>query len=554
MTKKINQYPSRLNFLISQGHQHLICDGLKGIEKESLRISNQGSIAQTQHPYNLGSALTHPNITTDYSESLLEFITPPFNHSTDALDYLEKIHQFTYQQLDNEMLLAASMPCGINGDESIPIAEYGSSNIGTMKHIYREGLWHRYGRTMQAIAGIHFNYSVPESVWPLLAQHENAQADINAYIAESYFGLIRNFQRQGWLILYLFGASPAICKNFFKSRPHLMAEFDEFDKHTLFHPYATSLRMSDIGYKSKNQQSLKINYNTLAEYVDSLSLAVETPYADYEKIGVKVNGHYKQLNTNILQIENEFYNTIRPKQLARSGEKPTVALNLRGVRYIEVRSLDLDLFNPIGIDIDKACFIEAFLLHCLFQDSPKYQSDELKINNDNQLKVAHEGRKPGLMIQKNSEQIELKVWAEQILENMVPICQILDQSNPQAPYSKALEKQLSAVENPNLTPSAKILQGMNSQQQPFGSFGLSISEQHQQYFRQSQIDPEFNKQYQSLAQSSHQKQRELENSDELNFDEFLKRYFSQNSKLGLPRIKPDSNDMFIQQTESQAEL
>ncbi|MDD5633399.1 MAG: glutamate--cysteine ligase, partial [Methylococcales bacterium] len=411
MTYFTNKISKRLDQLQANGHQHLLCEGLKGIEKESLRIGIDGYIAQTPHPAALGSALTHPAITTDYSEALIELITPPFADVKDTLDYLYNIHQFVYDHLDNEILLGASMPCGIKGDESIPIAEYGSSNIGRMKHVYRHGLWHRYGRTMQAIAGVHFNYSVPETLWPALHQQENSQLSLEQFTADAYFGLIRNFQRLGWLILYLFGASPAICKSFFKSRPALTAQFEEFDQDTLYHPYATSLRMSDIGYKSKNQANLKIDYNSLSGYVDSLSKAIETPYPDYEKIGVKVNGGYRQLNGNILQIENEFYSTIRPKQIINSGEKPTLALKKRGVRYIEMRSLDLDLFNPIGIDEAKARFIEALLLTCLLKDSPPISDQEHQVNNANQLAVANFGRKPGLELFKGDQTILLQDWA-----------------------------------------------------------------------------------------------------------------------------------------------
>ena len=232
--------PPRLQAIIDQRQQHLLKQGLKGIEKESLRIDPQGEIAQTSHPEALGSALTHPSITTDYSESLLEFITPPFADIKETLGYMHQIHQFVYKHLGEEMLLATSMPCGIEGDLSVPIAHYGSSNIGRMKHVYRVGLWHRYGRTMQAIAGIHYNYSVAEGLWPLLHRHSGQRVELSQFISDAYFGLIRNFQRQGWLMLYLFGASPAICKTFFNSRPQLMSEFAEFDDHTVYHPYATS--------------------------------------------------------------------------------------------------------------------------------------------------------------------------------------------------------------------------------------------------------------------------------------------------------------------------
>ncbi|MEQ1529400.1 MAG: glutamate--cysteine ligase [Methylococcales bacterium] len=418
MTQLQQSLSERLEQLLADNHQQHLRDGFKGIEKESLRISADGFISQTLHPKSLGSALTHPCITTDYSEALIELITPPFADIKETLGYLHNIHQFVYDNLDDEILLSASMPCGIDGDMSIPIAEYGTSNIGRMKHVYRHGLWHRYGRTMQAIAGIHFNYSVPETLWPVLHQQKQETGSLEQFINASYFGLIRNFQRHGWLILYLFGASPAICKNFFKSRPHLMTQFEQFDNGTLYHPYATSLRMSDIGYKSKNQANLQIDYNSIDGYVDTLGKAITTPYPDYEKIGVEVDGEYRQLNANILQIENEFYSTIRPKQIAQSGEKPTLALKRRGVRYVEMRSLDLDLFNPVGISEDQARFIEAFLLNCLLNDSPYTSPQEQQLNNANQLLVANSGRKPGLELTKIDEKITLTAWAEEILNSM----------------------------------------------------------------------------------------------------------------------------------------
>jgi glutamate--cysteine ligase len=518
---------TRLNSLLVSGNQHLLCGGLKGLEKESLRIAQNGFISQTQHPQALGSALTHPAITTDYSEALIELITPPFADVKDTLNYLHQIHQFVYQHLNDEMLLGASMPCGIDGDDSIRIAEYGSSNVGRMKHVYRHGLWHRYGRTMQSIAGIHFNYSVPESLWVALHQHENSPLDLQQFINDGYFSLIRNFQRVGWLILYLFGASPAICKNFFKSRPALMAQFDEFDNGTLYHPYSTSLRMSDIGYKSNNQASLNIDYNSLDGYVDSLGKAITTPYPDYEKIGTVVNGEYRQLNSNILQIENEFYSIIRPKQIAKSCEKPTLALKRRGVRYIEMRSLDLDLFNPIGVDEGKLRFIEAFLLTCLLADSPAMSESDHRINNANQLVVANEGRKLGLELQRNGQQIALQDWARDILQAMQPVCTILDNNATDKPYSTALNDQRLVINNPDLTASARLLASMRECHQPFARFALNTSEQHAQYFRSHSLDAITTAQFTAMAAESHAKQHAIESQAQRPFAEFLQRYFDQ---------------------------
>jgi glutamate--cysteine ligase len=521
------QLSPQLSTLLDNGQAHLLRTGLKGIEKESLRVSKRGFIAQTNHPYALGSALTHPHITTDYSEALLEFITPPFAEIQDTLAFMDAIHQFVYPHLDEEMLLASSMPCGIDGDSSIRIAQYGRSNIGQMKHIYRHGLWHRYGRTMQAIAGVHFNYSVPVELWAVLHQNQTNILNLKDFIAERYFALIRNFQRQGWLILYLFGASPAICKQFFNSRPRLMAQFEEFDNGTLYHPYATSLRMSDIGYKSNNQASLNISYNNLSDYVDSLTAAISTPYPEYEKIGVKIGDEYQQLNSNILQIENEFYSTVRPKQISESGERPTLALKRRGVQYVEIRSLDLDVFNPLGIAENTARFVEAFLLSCLFQDSPVQGKNEQHINNQNQLLTANFGRRANLQLNKNGDFISLKAWALQIFETMLPICVALDVDDVTKPYQRALAQQQLAVENPQLTPSARILAQMREHKQCFKEFGIAASTVHEGYFKERGLAKEKWQQFTELASLSHQQQQAIEASDTLSLEDFLAHYFAQ---------------------------
>lgn len=527
MTNLHQQPALRLQRLLEHQQQSLLCNGLKGLEKESLRLSASGQVSQRPHPETLGSALTHPKITTDYSEALLEFITPPLAKVSDVLKEMYDIHQFVYSQMQDELLLVTSMPCGIDGDLSIPIAYYGVSNIGRMKHIYRRGLWHRYGRSMQAISGIHFNYSAPEALWPVLQALENPEIDLQQYINEAYFGLVRNFQKIGWLVLYLFGASPAICNNFFKERPELMAQFDRLNADTLYHPYATSLRMSDIGYKSKNQESLNIDYNSLPGYVETLGSAISTPYPEYEQIGVKVGDDYLQLNGNILQIENEFYSTIRPKQVIHSGEKPTLALKRRGVRYVEMRSLDLNLYSPIGIELPTAYFLEALLLTCLLQESPKHIGNEMAINNANQLLVAHKGRQPGLTLVQNDTTIPLQAWAEQILEAMKPVCEVLDAGHPEHPYSEALTIQQAVVSNPDLTPSARILSDMRATGQCFGAYALDKSRLHKQFFNQQALDTKIKAEFETMAEASLVKQKMLEANNQINFDEFLVNYFAQ---------------------------
>jgi len=518
---------SRLNLLVGAGQEHLLKGGLKGLEKESLRITPQGRIAQSPHPAALGSALTHPYITTDYSEALIELITPPFRDAADTLNFLDDVHQFFYDNLEDELLLATSMPCEIEGDESIPIAVYGASNIGRMKHVYRRGLACRYGRAMQAIAGIHFNYSVNEAFWPVFQDLLGNTDPLDKFIADQYFGLIRNTHRYGWLILYLFGSSPALCKSFFASREHLAAEFAQFDSKTLYRPYATSLRMSDIGYRNANQAALDISFNSLDEYIASLSEAIGTRYPDYEKIGVKVGGEYQQLNANILQIENEYYSAIRPKQVARSGEKPTFALKRRGLSYVELRSVDLCCFQPTGASLAQLRFLELFLLYCLLDDSPLLGADEKRELGYNSLGVACCGRTPGFRLQRGGRQIPLRDWALELAEAMRPVAEILDEGEQGQPYGETLDALSAAIGDPEETPSARVLMQMRERGESFQDFALRLSRQHAAVFRARRLEGERASEFRHEAEKSLREQRRIEASDTLSFDEFLQNYFTQ---------------------------
>ena len=163
------QLHTTLSAMSKDQQLNLLAGGSIGIEKECLRVDKNGKLSQQPHPASLGSALTNPYITTDFSEALLELITPPEPGVSAALECLQKIHQFVYSQLEDESLWNASMPCVVAGEDGIPIAQYGSSNSGMMKTVYRRGLGHRYGKMMQAIAGVHFNYSVQRKVLALLS-------------------------------------------------------------------------------------------------------------------------------------------------------------------------------------------------------------------------------------------------------------------------------------------------------------------------------------------------------------------------------------------------
>lgn len=510
----------RMTLLAEPANLSLLSKCLHGIERECLRVDGDGQLALTPHPAALGSALTHTQITTDYSESLLEFITPAEADPTATLADLEQIHRFAYNKLDGEYLWSASMPCALPDEETIPIARYGHSNIGELKYVYRKGLALRYGKTMQCIAGIHYNFSLPDALWQRLQQAEGDTRSAQDYQSACYIALIRNFRRYSWLLMYLFGASPALHKGFMRGNPH---QLQELDAETLYLPYATSLRMSDLGYQSSAQAGLTPCYNDLHSYTDSLRQAVGTPYPPYVEIGAKQDGEWLQLNTHILQIENEYYSNIRPKRVTDSGERPIQALVARGVQYVEVRCLDINPFLPLGIDLTESRFLDAFLLFCALQDSPLLESDECHACTDNFLSVVKEGRRPGLQLQRDGQAIGLQAWANGLLEQIASLADLLDKSQDAAHHRQALDAQRAKVADPALTPSAQVLAQLQAGER-FRDFALRQSQAHADYFRSQPLPAEQQAAFEAAAAQSLRDQADIEAEEHGDFDSFAAAY------------------------------
>ncbi|MEN0038324.1 MAG: glutamate--cysteine ligase [Cellvibrio sp.] len=502
---------------------------LRGLEKESLRVTPEGTLAQTDHPQALGSALTHPHITTDYSEALLEFITEPFADVEQLLAQLDDIHRFTYHQLASkrERLWPASMPCILGSDAGIPVARYGSSNSGKMKTVYRVGLGHRYGRSMQTIAGIHYNFSLPDDFWRVLQTQSGNQQSLQDFKTERYFGLIRNFRRNFWLLIYLFGASPAVCSCFVKNRAHKLQPFPAAEQ-TMYLPYATSLRMGDLGYQSDAQKTLVVNYNNLSDYLKTLCGAITQSHPAYEQIGVKdVDGNYQQLNSSLLQIENEFYSSIRPKRTTERGETALQALRLRGVEYVEVRCVDLNPYEPLGITIEQMQVMDAFLLYCLLSDSPETDEREFYQGQENQKRIVNNGRDPALELLRGDSSVSMKDWANEILQGSIACAELLDQAKGGDAYRHALQLQLAKINDAELTPSARVLRDMTSAKQSFYAHTLALAEQHRAHFAANELDANRYAEFVQMSEQSLQAQHKLETSQQLDFDQYLEKYYSQ---------------------------
>jgi glutamate--cysteine ligase len=497
----------------------------RGIEKESLRITPAGKLAQTAHPAALGSALTHPCITTDYSEALLEFITAPDTELSNTLAELDNIHRFVYPRIDTELLWTASMPCLLEQDADIPVARYGSSNVARMKTIYRVGLGHRYGRLMQTIAGIHFNFSLDDDFWEWLHAAVHSQLSLRDFKTEQYFALIRNFHRYSWLLIYLFGASPALCETLTGDRPHTL---EPLTRGTLHAPWGTSLRMGDLGYQSDAQGQIEIVYNSLDDYIEALQRAITTPHPPYVAIGTRRDGEWLQLSTSLLQIENEFYSSVRPKRVTRSGESPRHALSERGVEYVEVRCLDIDPFEPAGIGAPTARFVDAFLLYCLLRESPPSDAEGQQRARNNLQLVVNRGREPGLMLQRTqSVHQELPVWGLKMIEDIARIGDLLDQARGGSEYRASIELQKRKLEDSALTPSARVLAHLRERNQSFFRFALEQSLAHRGHFLARPLpDAEFAR-LAVLAGESLAAQRAIEDADDISFEEYLANYYRQ---------------------------
>ncbi len=483
----------------------------RGVEKESLRALAGDGLALTPHPAALGKALTHPNITTDYSESQLELITGVHASTEACLEELTQVHQAVYRAIGEERLWVASMPCGLPTDETIPLGRYGASNVGRAKSVYRMGLGLRYGRRMQMISGIHYNWSMPGL--------DNAQ----------HFALIRNFRRHAFVLLALFGASPAVCPGFVAGRQHELLPLPGTSGGTLHLPHATSLRMGRIGYQSDAQATLAVSYNSLDSYAHSLHEALTQPYPLYQSLGIRnPGGDYNQLATSLLQIENEFYGLIRPKRVIRPGERPLHALRERGVEYIEVRCLDLDPFEPVGINAATMRFIDMFLLHCLLADSPPDTPEELAEMSTNQHLVAARGREPGLMLQRGGQRLSLQDWAGELLTQMRPIAARLDAAKAGSHHADALAAAGQALAAPGGLASSRCLAEVKQNYDScFLAFGVTASAQAKTRRGQFEVPPGAGAEWQAAAVESMAEQQAMEAADDEPFEAYRQHYLAQ---------------------------
>ena len=433
-----------------------------GLERESLRVDSKGNLSLKPHPKSFGSPLTNPFISTDFGEAQIEWMTPPLTTFAKSEKFLEYLIAYSYEKIGKELFWPYSFPCSL--PEEIQSAKYGSSYLAQTKEIYRKGLKYRYGSGVQMISGIHFNFSFTHSFWEFLYLEINPKESFSSFVNNSYFHLMRNFLRESYLLTYLFGSSPVMNRSLIKEVPK---DLDLLDQETVFGKYATSLRMSSYGYYSCIQHQLSISYNDFNSYLSDMEYAISTPKEEYKKMGI-----YRG-DEQIQQLESEHYTKIRPKCILQEEETPLKGLKKRGVEYIEIRSIDLNPFIPLGINDEQLLFLHQFLLYCLFKRSPEISIKEAKSLTTDQLRVALEGRNPKL---------NLLSQGKKILKEIEPIAHLLNEG-----YVENLKKQKEKLKFPELTPSAQVIQELTRKKENLRSFSLRQAKLHRKTLQEKKL-------------------------------------------------------------------
>lgn len=538
-------------FLFEPANATMVNGIIRGVERETLRSLADGSLALSPHPHPLGSTLCHPRITTDFSESLLEFITPPQHRRSHVFQSLNDLHQYTSEILakEGEKLWPSSMPCLLPEEALIPIARYGKSHVGRMKEVYRKGLALRYGKQMQMVAGVHYNFSLPAAFW---SHFFIAQSDIRGlgdFQDQRYFGLIRNFRRFSWVLMLLNGASPITHNSFAAGRAH---DLDIINQTDLRSKYGTSLRMGGLGYQSPAQSVLNVCYNQKASYVQTLCEAINTPWPSYREAGsFTKDGERQQLNDSLIQIENEFYSSIRPKRVIQKGETAIQALRLRGCEYIEVRCLDVNPFSAIGITAEQSRFLDVFLTYCAMKDSPECdQEDQARIQANYEIAV-NQGLNPAIDVTLHSgKKVNARQAGLALIDSMRPVAEAFDKHQQQAGHLDALETAAARLSEERGLLAHEVIEHC-SRHGSFIDSNVQLAEDHRQTLMHA-LEKRKDKELMLKAQKIHT-EGSLRNFAEIeaaaidfadgSFESYLDTYFAQYSQCKPLNLNPGATQV-----------
>ena len=472
----------------------------RGIEKEFFRVDSGGFISKRPHPISLGSALKNKYITTDFAEAQVELVTPTFEDIDELYDFLFSLHVYVAKNIDSdEMLWPLSMPPKIENESEINLGYYHQSGIGLLKHVYRRGLKARYGSTMQCVSGMHYNFSLKKASFTDLIESPNQKK-----ISEAYLGLIRNFKRVYWFVLCEFGQTNVVDKSFVKNREHNLKELNKSD---MFLKHATSLRMSEIGYQSEAQKSLDIKYNSLEGFLRKIKKAIEVPYKEFADKGLKDSDEeYQQISDGIIQIENEYYDSIRPKRSSSGDMRPYDLLKNFGIEYLEIRGVDIAPSDITGMSKHHIRFLDLILIYCLILQSPKITPEEKKAIDSNEYIAIYSGRDKEAKILIDGNQIKISEARDEMVRNLRSIAKCMNDSQS---FNDSIDHMLS-------------LKKGELSQNSFHNYGLEKAKTNLELLKSADV-----KNIDSIkkeAQLSLEELGKMPTSSKQEMDEFVKNY------------------------------
>jgi glutamate--cysteine ligase len=281
----------------------------------------------------------------------------------------------------------------------------------------------------------------------------------------------------------------------------------ELTKNTLYSPFGTSIRLSEIGYTSEVQNKLNISLNSLEEYIKTMRMATSTVYPPFSEYSYLPKN---QLNDFYLQIENEYYAPIRPKQKIFRNETISDSFSNRGILYLEVRCLDIDPFSPIGINKESLYYTHCLLLHCLLEESNSIEPEEKPILLENQQKVVWNGREPSLKLYINNKTQTISEFSKNLTDSLIPIANRLDLAYKTNTYSESIQKQLFKITLPDNLPSNVQIQKILENQISYKNMGINLSLEYKKELLEKGLKPYKITKYEQIATRSLFEYRKIE--------------------------------------------
>lgn len=395
--------------------------GNYGIEREALRVNNQGALSYEPHPKVFGGKTENPYITTDFAESQIEVITPAFTNIEETYNFLNVLYDIVSLEIGDEYLWPQSMPSIMPAENKIPVAKFGEGNKNESADAYREYLLKKYGGKKQLISGIHFNFSFSNEFLNTLYDDSNKELDYKGFKDKIYLKIARNFLRYRWLLIFLTGATSTVHKSYLCE---CKKDLEEISKDSYSCDGSISYRNSEWGYK--NKIDLFPNYNSTKDYLQSID---------------------KFIDDEVIESPKELYSQVRLKPKNKDDFKNSLIND--GILYLEYRNIDVNPFEKSGISLDDLYFLQVFNLFLLTKKENNYEAWQEEAQ-ENQYLISSLGAND-INLKRDGDLISKEKWALEILDEIMTVNKDLNLKK-----EATLNKMINRIKNPRLSNAYRV--------------------------------------------------------------------------------------------------